>query len=402
MGKLRILIAAEEPFPIGMAATNRIVSLARGFHEAGVPLHVVLLRPLERPERGIVNRDVSGSYLGIPYEYAAGTTVRAGSFIKRRMQVVRGMLRSISIARSFVRPGEQTALLMYSGGLTFIIFHFLLCRWLGMTYVIDKSEFPFVLRKKSPAGKFYARLYTSYCYRLFDVMLVMTKPLERYFRGRIRKNAKLLHVPMTVEISRFLENASPIKNGHRYVAYCGFLGDNKDGVPILIEAFALVLKNHRDLKLYVIGDSPGTDDLERLKRLAADLHIENNVVFTGRVHRDEMPKYLCNASVLALARPSSLQSEGGFPTKLGEYLSTGNPVVVTAVGDIPLYLHDGENGFVAEPDSARSFADKLDFVLGHPDIAREVGAQGRRLALDTFDYRVQARRIVSFLAEGHA
>ncbi len=401
MSKLRILIAAEEPFPIGMAATNRVLSLARGFVECGVPVHVELLRPLERPERGIVNRDARGSYAGISYEYAAGTTIRAGSFFARRMQMAKGMLRTAKVARESVRVGEQTALISYTGGLVMMIFLFGACRWLGITYIIDKSEFPFVLRNKSLPGKLYARLFTSYAYRLFDVVLVMTGPLEAYFRGRIRRGARMLHVPMTVEVSRFLEKPPGDRSMDKYVAYCGYLGDNKDGVPILIEAFAMVSRKYPELKLCIIGDSPGTDDLERLKQLAVNLNIHDRVVFTGRVHRDEIPRFLTNASVLALARPSSLQSLGGFPSKLGEYLSTGNPVVVTTVGDIPMYIRDGVNGFLAQPDNVQSFAAKLDSVLQNPESAAKVGKEGRRLAQSTFDYRVQAQRITDFLLEEH-
>ena len=49
--------------------------------------------------------------------------------------------------------------------------------------------------------------------------------------------------------------------------------------------------------------------------------------------------------MLVLARPDNIQAKGGFPTKLGEYLATGNPVVVTKVGEIPNYLIDGVNAF---------------------------------------------------------
>ena len=67
-----------------------------------------------------------------------------------------------------------------------------------------------------------------------------------------------------------------------------------------------------------------------------------------------MPKYLCNAKLLALARPDSIQAQGGFPTKLGEYLATGRPVVVTKVGEIPDYLEDGVNAFLSDINSGYS------------------------------------------------
>jgi glycosyltransferase involved in cell wall biosynthesis len=102
--------------------------------------------------------------------------------------------------------------------------------------------------------------------------------------------------------------------------------------------------------------------------------------------------------VLALARPRSLQAQGGFPTKLGEYLATGNPVVVTKVGDIPLYLTDNETAFLAEPNDVDSFAKKIEFVLSNPDIAMKVGEAGKRLTQEVFNYKYQANNIVEFIS----
>ena len=50
--------------------------------------------------------------------------------------------------------------------------------------------------------------------------------------------------------------------------------------------------------------------------------------FTGRTSPEVMPQILTDASILALARPNNVQSQNGFPTKLGEYLATGNPVAI--------------------------------------------------------------------------
>jgi glycosyltransferase involved in cell wall biosynthesis len=85
-----------------------------------------------------------------------------------------------------------------------------------------------------------------------------------------------------------------------------------------------------------------------------------------------------------LDRPQSRQAKYGFPTKLGEYLLTGNPVVVTSVGDIPLFLKDGESAYLVEPDNIEEFAAKLDYVLSHYEESKRVGQNGREVALKHF------------------
>ena len=96
-----------------------------------------------------------------------------------------------------------------------------------------------------------------------------------------------------------------------------------------------------------------------------------------------MPQILKNAAVLALDRPESLQAQCGFPTKLGEYLLTENPVVVTKVGDIPLFLKDGETALIAEERN--------------PEEASKIGKAGALVAMREFNYLNETKKIIDVI-----
>ena len=64
---------------------------------------------------------------------------------------------------------------------------------------------------------------------------------------------------------------------------------------------------------------------------------------------------------------------------------------MTSVGEIPLFIKDGVNGFLAEPDSPKSFADKLIWVADHYEEACRVAAIGRKLAENEFSYKTQSK-----------
>ena len=150
-----------------------------------------------------------------------------------------------------------------------------------------------------------------------------------------------------------------------------------------------------NINLLLIGGSTTPEDLVRIKEFAKDKG-DGRIIFYGKASREEIPDLLVNANALALARPSSLQSTGGFPTKLGEYLATSNPVVVTAVGDIPRFLNE-ENSFVVEPDNNKAFAEKLVKIFNNYSAAQEIGRKGREVAEKNFNYKVQAPRIHDFI-----
>jgi glycosyltransferase involved in cell wall biosynthesis len=399
---MSFVIVTSEPFPNGYAGTSRIRCHCWGLSRCGVAVHVLVVRPTE-DRADVRNHAVEGSAAGARFLYTAGTTVRSNRFRTRRFQDAAGRMAAAREIRRIHRSDPVEALLLYSNYPADICGFFAVARTLGILFLGEKSEYPLPRFQGTPRGQAVARLYSHAVYRLFDGMLVMTPALMEYLGPALRKGAGMLHAPMTAETQRF-NSSFPRPMEGRYVAYAGAPGGTKDGVPTLLEAFALLSKQHTDLKLCIVGDGPGPGVLDALSSLAARLGIADRLVLAGRLDPDQVPPYLCNAEALCLARPDNRQAAGGFPTKLGEYLATGVPVVVTRVGSVPDYLEHGTSAFLSPPDDPAAFAAALDMALSDPASRARVGAAGRRLALEHFSPDALARRTLDFvrrLAAGH-
>lgn len=228
-----------------------------------------------------------------------------------------------------------------------------------------------------------------------DGLFVISEPLKDYYISQGVAEDKIHIINMTVDTSRFHNLERNPKE--RYIAYCGTASNNKDGVDQLIMAFAIVAKQINDVKLYIIGKTPSKDQKFGNLELVKSLGIEDRVVFTGMVKASFMPQLLNNAEVLALNRPDNLQAKYGFPTKLGEYLLTENPVVVTSVGDIPKFLKDGESAFIAKPSCPDDFASKLITALKDRDFASQVGRRGKAVAMNSFNSFFETQKLVNYL-----
>lgn len=225
----------------------------------------------------------------------------------------------------------------------------------------------------------------------------MTKALLEYYKPRINKDAKLFHLPMTVEMNRFSKKYKNVIYHKPYIAYTGTFSNAKDGVDILLKSFLLLADKYKSVNLYLAGFYHS--DVVEQKKLIREHNIEDRVKYIGVLNKDQIPVFLCNASLLALSRPDSHQAQGGFPTKLGEYLATGNPVCVTKVGEIPDYLEDNVSAFMAEPGSVDSFADAMDRALSDSVNARKVGMHGREVADREFNAETLSKRFSDFLQE---
>lgn len=234
-----------------------------------------------------------------------------------------------------------------------------------------------------------------YANRHFSGVSVISKGLKEYYTKKGIKNLEVIN--MFVDASRF-DNLT-VAPTEKYIAYCGTVSVRKDGVDTLIKAFYIFKQTHPDYMLYLMGqfDVLGSEDI--LKELITRLNLNESVIFKGCISADVLPTILSGARMLALARPNTVQAQYGFPTKLGEYLATGKPVVVTKVGEIPLYLRDGENAFLAEPDNAESFAEKLLEVESDYDHALKIGEKGGELVYSEFSSDVQSKKLLKFMNE---
>ncbi|MGD8778950.1 MAG: glycosyltransferase family 4 protein [Ignavibacteria bacterium] len=393
---LKIAVLFENAFPIADAGANRLISIAKGINELGNDMIIYCVRPAERPPN-IINKEVEGVIEGVKYFYPANTTIWPNGKLKRVMIYLKGIFTTWKAIFYLHKTEKVDVIFSYSYGIIINFIFWIFTRIYKIKFVFFVDEYPYSILFPNKFSMLYKLVELKILYKLFDIILVMTSPLKEFYTKRKKRSAVIEIIPMTVQPERFENYVGESPSKKPYFAYAGFLGGSKDGIDILIKAFGLTAKKNTDIFLYIIGYSNNPNDQEKLKTLAIYEGVADKVIFTGKIHRDEIPKYLCNATALVLSRPNNIQAKGGFPTKLGEYLATGNPVIVTSVGEIPYYLQDGVNAFIAEPDSVESFASKMIEVIENPSRARVVGLKGRELTSKVFNNNVQAKRILNFI-----
>lgn len=374
-------------FPIGSAATNRVFHIAKAIQESGRKVRIICTRSTENSDR-IVNVKRKGTFKGVHFFYAPHNIIWPKSNLGKALNIIKGIIKTtLFLLVNKKRISIVISYANYSFLQNFIFY--LSCKLTGKKFVYSVDEYPWSVIDNRKT--FYDKFYLLYFYKLFDGFIVMTNTLIEYYKKLGKRNAEFVHIPMTVELERF-DIALP-NSVDQYIAYCGGdISGTKDGVDILVKAFDLIKDEFPELKLYIIGNVNHS-----VIELANNLSLDSRVRFLGFCKRNEVPQLLINARALCLARPNNLQAEGGFPTKLGEYLAAGRPVVVTKVGEVINYLEDGITAFLAEPGDVKSFAEKLDYILSNPEVANEVGVRGKELAKIEFDYRANINRLNNFL-----
>jgi glycosyltransferase involved in cell wall biosynthesis len=147
----------------------------------------------------------------------------------------------------------------------------------------------------------------------------------------------------------------------------------RKGLPVLLEALALVKRRRPQVKLIVVGASGRETDAPsgQCQRLG----IAANVAFRGFQTAEEIAKLHLQSQVFVL--PS--QNENS-PNALAEAMVSGMPVVATRVGGIPSLVEDGQTGLLVPWGDPQALADKIEWLLAHPEERERLGNNARRLA----------------------
>lgn len=380
---MNILLVNTQPVPssgVGAASVNRILSYTKGLIEEGNDVRILSIATGKTEEWH--------EHEGVPVKHLGRTSKN------KIIKVIKYFGTSCRLLKEISKADKDVVIFVTSNYfLTIMLSAY--CKLTKTKVVLERSEFPFVLIRKSKLKRMLAPLYVNTAYKMLDGMILMTKPLMDYYQKKVRKGCRLFEMPMTVDIERFLNAESTPNTLGDYIAYCGSLS-NTNGISNLIEAFSYVEPMCPNVKLVLIGGTTNEKEMESYKESVSKYGL-HNVVFYGRVDRDKMPGLLAHAKALLLARRSNLQAAGGFPTKLGEYLATGNPVVITAVGDIPLYLNTN-NSFIVKPEDNKAFGEKIIEVLSDDEKAASIGKEGEKLALTVFNGKEQSKKLNEFLS----
>lgn len=135
----------------------------------------------------------------------------------------------------------------------------------------------------------------------------------------------------------------------------------------LIRAARTVMRAAPNAHLVILGRGGLKDELAREAEL---LGIGDRVHLLG--HQDDVRRWLGAMNVFALPSLSE-----GLPLSLLEAMAAGLCPVVTAVGGMPEVVRDGQTGFLVPPEDPARMADKILFLLQHPDVARRMGQAAR-------------------------
>ena len=173
--------------------------------------------------------------------------------------------------------------------------------------------------------------------------------------------------------------------------------DRRKGHDKVLEALALL---GDDRIVYLIAGTGREED--RLRRLAAELGLEDQVRFLGFVPDSDLPTVygLCDLFVMPNRVTEETRLEGdieGFGITFIEAGACGKPAIAGRSGGATEAVIDGETGILVDPHAAREIAAAIRKLLDDAELAGRMGRRARQRAKAEFDWRILARQVEEIL-----
>ncbi|MEA5450987.1 glycosyltransferase [Leptolyngbya sp. CCNP1308] len=185
---------------------------------------------------------------------------------------------------------------------------------------------------------------------------------------------------------RQLEPDQPVR-----LATTGRLVEKK-GLEFAIRAVAQQAQRYPNLTYTIIGDGPLHPALQQL---IIELQAESYIHLVGWKNEAEIVEILDRCHLFVAPSVTAADGNQDAPVNvLKEAMAMGLPVLSTYHGGIPELVEDGVSGFLVPERDADALAERLGYLLDHPERWPELGIAGRRFVERHFDIQMLNDRLV--------
>ena len=152
---------------------------------------------------------------------------------------------------------------------------------------------------------------------------------------------------------------------------------------MVIRALPHIAERFPDIKYVIAGTG---EDYDSLQRLAAEVGVENKVIFVGQIDNGEEPAYYAACDLFIMPNRQIGPDVEGFGIVFLEASAAGKPVIGGHSGGTGEAIQDGVTGIRVNGENVEAIAAAVIQMLADSDKARAMGEQGRQWVESAFTW----------------
>jgi glycosyltransferase involved in cell wall biosynthesis len=226
--------------------------------------------------------------------------------------------------------------------------------------------------------------------------VIVLGPSFQRVMGEAWKRNDFAWAPNMADVALFRSMAADtpapwLARGSRAVLFVGRLSAPK-GIYDLFDAIPRVIERHPEARFVLVGVAE-SDAMEPVIRTEAERRgVAPHVTFLGSLEGHEKAAAFVTSQMIVV--PSWTE---GFPLVIPEAMAAALPVIATAVGAVPDFVTDGEDGFLIAPKDPQALADRICRLLDDEDLRREISKRVRARAAREFAIDIGCGRVAEVI-----
>jgi glycosyltransferase involved in cell wall biosynthesis len=236
-------------------------------------------------------------------------------------------------------------------------------------------------------GRSVGRVLMSAAHRV-----IVLGPTYQREMGKAWKRDDLAWAPNMADIALFrnlsADTPAPwLAPGDRAVLFVGRLSAPK-GIYDLFDAIPRVVERHPEARFVLVGVAE-RETMEPVVRAEAERRgIGTRVTFLGSLEgRDKAAAFVTSKMIVV---PSWTEA---FPLVIPEAMAAGLPVIATAVGAIPDFVKEGEDGFLVAARNPPELANRICRLLENEGLRRQISERVRERAPREFAIEIGCAQV---------
>jgi colanic acid/amylovoran biosynthesis glycosyltransferase len=202
---------------------------------------------------------------------------------------------------------------------------------------------------------------------------------------------KIVEVRSASNLDRFQFKTRTIKSGTTLKMLTVARLVEVKGLEYAVKAVAKLAKDY-PIKYEIVGEGILRPYLEKLIN---QLGLSNTVFLLGAQDREMVARLMREAHLFILPSVTLVNGrQDTGPGVLREALASGIPVVASNSGGIPYLVANGISGFLVPERDVDALAERLGFLIDHPEIWPEMGEAGRRFVEEHYDLKKQNNKLL--------
>jgi 1,2-diacylglycerol 3-alpha-glucosyltransferase len=225
-------------------------------------------------------------------------------------------------------------------------------------------------------GMGYLKRYLPAFCRKIDLVISPSEGLRRVSM-EWGVDSPIMVIPNGIDLTPFMEPSKRVKRGeiglsddHIVLLYVGRVVAEKN-LQFVFRAFRDIHLEYPQARLVIVGDGA---ERKKLERLALELEIQAEVIFTGQIPYSELPGYIHLGDVFVTASTTEVH-----PFTLIEANACGLPVVGIDSPGVSDTIRNGITGYIT-PDSFEKYVEKLKVLVENPILRKQMGGAAQKTA----------------------